>query len=69
MKTQEQIQAETLIHFAEKTVSASPSELRVLGKRIDRHFNAGTLSPRGFCALDLLIMEEIARFDSLTSNH
>jgi hypothetical protein len=60
MKTQEQIQAETLIYFAEKTVSASLSELRVLDKRIDRHFNAGTLSPKGFASLSGLIMVEMA---------
>jgi hypothetical protein len=69
MKSQPQIQAETLIHLAEKTLSASLSELRVLDKRIERHFNAGTLSPKGFCALDALIMEEMARLESLTSNH
>ena len=66
MTTQAKIQAETLIQFAEKILSASPSELRVLDKRIDRHFNAGTLSVKGFSSLSVLIMEESARFDSLT---
>ena len=69
MTKQSQLETETFIQLLEKIKAASLSELHAFEKRIDRHFNAGTLSPEGFCALDLLIMEEIARFDSLTSNH
>jgi len=69
MTKQIQLETETFLHLLEKVKTAGLSELHALEKRIDRHFNAGTLSPEGFSALDLLIMEEIARFDSLTSNH
>jgi len=69
MTKKSQLESETFVQLLEKVKAASLSDLHALEKRIDRHFNAGTLSPEGFCALDLLIMEEIARFDSLTSNH
>jgi hypothetical protein len=69
MTKQSQLETETFVQLLEKIKTAGLSELHALEKRIDRHFNAGTLSPEGFCALDLLIMEEIAHFDSLTSNH
>ena len=69
MTNQIQLENETFIQLLEKVKAAGLSELHALEKRIDRHFNAGTLSPEGFCALDVLIMEEIARFDSLTTNH
>ena len=69
MTNQIQIENETFIQLLEKVKAAGLSELHALEKRIDRHFNAGTLSPEGFCALDVLIMEEIARFDLLTTNH
>jgi hypothetical protein len=69
MTNQIQLENETFIQLLEKIKGAGLSELHALEKRIDRHFNAGTLSPEGFCALDVLIMEEITRFDSLTTNH
>ena len=69
MTNQVQLENETFIQLLEKIKAAGLSELHALEKRIDRHFNAGTLSPEGFCALDVLIMEEIARFDSLTTNN
>jgi len=69
MTKQSQLETETFIQLLEKIKKAGLSELHALEKRIDRHFNAGTLSPEGFCALDALIMEEMARFESLTSNH
>ena len=69
MTKQSQLETETFIQLLEEIKKAGLSELHALEKRIDRHFNAGTLSPEGFCALDALIMEEIAHFESLTSNH
>ena len=69
MTKQSQLETETFIQLLEEIKKAGLSELHALEKRIDRHFNAGTLSPEGFCALDSLIMEEMAHFESLTSNH
>ena len=66
MTKQIQLETETFMHLLEKVQTAGLSELYALEKRVDRHFNAGTLSPEGFSTLDVLIMGEIARFDSLT---
>jgi len=65
MTKQIQLETETFMHLLEKVQTAGLSELYALEKRIDRHFNAGTLSPEGFSTLDVLIMEEIARFDCI----
>ena len=65
MTKQIQLETETFMHLLEKVQTAGLSELYALEKRVDRHFNAGTLSPEGFSHLDVLIMKEIARFDCI----
>ena len=44
MTKQSQLESETFIQLLEKVKTAGLSELHALEKRIDRHFNAGTLS-------------------------
>jgi len=51
MKTEKQIQKETAKHFEEQVSKAGLSELYALEKRIERHFNAGTLSVKDFATL------------------
>ena len=67
MKTEKQIQKETAKHFEEQVSKAGLSELYVLEKRIERHFNAGTLSVKDFATLDDSIVYEISRFDEKDS--
>ena len=65
MTNKVKVQVETFIDLLGAVKAASLSELYKLEKRVDRHFNAGTLSLEGFFVLDVLIMEEIAAFNSL----
>tara|TARA_R110000803_G_scaffold43061_6_gene92194 strand:- start:12677 stop:12955 length:279 start_codon:yes stop_codon:yes gene_type:complete len=63
MKTEKQIQSETAKHFKEQVSLAGLAELYALEKKIDRHFNAGTLSVKDFATLDESIVYAISRFD------
>ena len=62
MKNIKDIQKETYNHFLKLIAAAGLAELYALDKRITRHYNAQTLSERGLEELDVLIMEQIARF-------
>ena len=64
-KTISEIRRETAKHFTKAVNRAGLAELYSLEKKITRHYNAGTLSQADFRRLDVLIMEEIARFDCL----
>ena len=60
MKTEKQIQNETARHFEEQVSLAGLAELYALEKRIERHFNAGTLSVKDFATLaDQLFMRSV----------
>jgi hypothetical protein len=63
MKTEKQIQNETARHFKEQVSKAGLSELYALEKRIERHFNAGTLSVKDFATLDDSIVCAISQID------
>ena len=67
MKTEKKIQSETAKHFKEQVSLAGLAELYALEKRIERHFNAGTLSVKDFATLDDSIVYEISRFDEKDS--
>lgn len=60
-----QTQIETAKYFTDKINKAGLAELYVLEKRLERHYNAGTLTVSSFARLDARAMEEIARFDCL----
>jgi len=60
MKTEKKIQSETAKHFKEQVSLAGLAELYALEKRIERHFNAGTLSVKDFATLaDQLFMRSV----------
>jgi hypothetical protein len=51
--------------LTQKVNAAGLAELEALDKKIDRHFNAGTLHISDYKRLTVKVMQEIARFDCL----
>jgi len=67
MKTLRDIQTETFKHFRHAVEVAGLAELYALEKKIERHYNAQTLTQHAFSRLDVRIMERIAQGEAFTS--
>lgn len=63
MKTE--TQKETSRHFTQAINKAGLAELHAIDKRLDRHYNAGTLAQSDYGRLTVKVMEELARFDCI----
>jgi hypothetical protein len=55
-------------YFTNAIKTAGLSELEALDKKLDRHYNAGTIKASDYRSLTFAIFEEICRFDCLTHN-
>jgi hypothetical protein len=60
-KTQKQVAD----HYLKAIESAGLAELYAIAKKIERHYNNGTLSATDLSKLDGLVMEQIAKSTSL----
>lgn len=60
-----QTQKDVAKHYARKIDLAGLAELHAIEKKIERHYQNGTLSTSDFGKLDVKVMEEIARFDEM----
>ena len=57
---------EVFDHFTSAVKTAGPAELETLDKKLDRHYNAGTLETSDYRRLTLAIFERLCKFDCLT---
>ena len=66
MKTLKQgDQREVARHFRRKIRLAGLAELEAIDRKLQRHYNAGTLSVEDYRALSIKPMEEISKFDCI----
>jgi len=60
--------SDTYKAFQERIDCAGYAELKALEKRVDLHYELGTLTVSEYRKLDTRIFKEVARFDCLTPN-
>lgn len=64
MTTPLQKEAETILKEKIRIAWKSYDKLRDLDKRIEKHYNAGTISLNGFKRLDSMILNRMVKLDT-----
>ena len=55
-------------YFTNAVETAGLAELEALDKKLDRHYNAGTIETSDYRTLTIAIFEKLCKFDCLTHN-
>ena len=61
------IQKETSKHFTSAIRSAGLAELHAIDKKLDRHYNAGTLTQSDYARHTVRVMEQMAKYECIQS--